>query len=133
MAEISNADDSDSTSRHVSEDDYSEEDSVYSDEPLLDPRDVYGDTTPWRESSNNDDPYPFETAAQIAARGAATTVHAEGESYGFTFGSGGLGGASAKSQRKPREQGMASDTAAGEALQAARLPARADDLEQLEV
>jgi len=58
MAEINNAD-SDSTSRHISEDDYSEEDSVYSDEPLLDPRDVYGDTTPWRESSNNDDPYPF--------------------------------------------------------------------------
>jgi hypothetical protein len=92
MANIGNADDSDSTSRHVSEDDYSEEDSVDS-VPLLDPRDVYGDTTPWRESSNNDDPYPFETAAQIAARGAATTVHVEGESYGFTFGSAGLGGA----------------------------------------
>ncbi len=100
MAEINNAD-SDSTSRHISEDDYSEEDSVDS-VTLLDPRDVYGDTTPWRESSNNDDPYPFETAAQIAARGAATTVHAEGESYGFTFGSGGLGSAGSGPGGVPR-------------------------------
>ena len=70
MAEIGNADESDSTSRHVSEDDYSEEDSVDSElgDGMLDPRDVYGDTTPWRESSNYDDPYPFETAAQIEAQ-----------------------------------------------------------------
>ena len=112
MAEINNAD-SDSTSRHISEDDYSEEDSVYSDEPLLDPRDVYGDTTPWRESSNIDDPYPFETAAQIAARGAATTVHAEGESYGFTFGSGGLGGAGSGPGGVPRLYPRPSFPAAG--------------------
>ncbi len=104
MAEINNADDSDSTPRNDSEGEYSEEDSVDSElsAELLDPRDVYGDTTPWRESSNNDDPYPFETAAQIAARGAATTVHAEGESYGFTFGSGGLGGAGSGPGGVPR-------------------------------
>ena len=111
MAEINNAD-SDSTSRHISEDDYSEEDSVDS-VTLLDPRDVYGDTTPWRESSNNDDPYPFETAAQIAARGAATTVHAEGESYGFTFGSGGLGGAGSGPGGVPRLYPRPSFPAAG--------------------